>query len=247
MKKIITVFSVVFCLILAGTGFANSQACCENTLTTNIISVTGQAFDTIAPDTVNITIEAETKDKTLKQASELNNKKISTVISSLKSQINPSQGDYVKTTSYNVFPQYEYDRTSKKNVFTGYVVKNQITVKTKNIAKTGEIIDKAISNGADRVQNLNFTLEDKQPYCNPLLEKASKSAYGEAQVVANSLGVKLNGISKISSSCYSESQGHVMYRGLAELASDAASGTPTPVEAGEIKIRAEVRVDFYIK
>lgn len=213
--------------------------------TKGIISVTGIASESISPDKATIILSIETTDKTAQNAVINNSKKAEKVVCSLKDILKPDQGETIKTSSYTLHPVYEYIENKRKNELTGYTASNQLTITTKQIKNTGTIIDKAVSDGANRIQSINFELDKSETYCKKLLAKASIDAKEQATTIAQSLGVKIVGIKHVSTSCNSDQQYPRIY--AKGLMMEAASAAPTtPVEAGEIKLNTTVTVDFFV-
>ncbi|OGI02249.1 MAG: hypothetical protein A2Y25_09115 [Candidatus Melainabacteria bacterium GWF2_37_15] len=234
MKKFLTVLliSMVFCLPVMAVNEANNI---------NLLSARGNAKVEIKPDMAIVTVAVETESKNLRDAIKENNAASDKVISNLKKVI--GKNDQIKTTNFNVFPMYSPN--SKRNEIIGYRVNNQVQVKTYDIVKPGEIIEIALNNGANRVSGLSYGINDTQKVCNGLLEEAVKSARKEADTLAKALGVKISGVSKVTSSCNDMIARPYMMKasfGMAEM--DAAA---PPLEAGETTVSAEVFVDFIIE
>ncbi len=208
------------------------------------ISVTGVASEYYPPDIVTITLSVETISKTALDSVAQNSMRAEKVVSKLKTLVDPSSGDSIKTLSYSVRPVYEYDNVKKRNVLTGYRVINQVTVRTKKIETVGALIDKAIENGANQVQGITFSLADEKDYCNSVLKKATAGAEREASVVAQSLNVKIAGVKHISPSCRKEA--HYPVHGEMLMEAKAAETPETPIEPGDIAIYGTVNVVFYI-
>ena len=233
MKKFLILF---FIILFTNYNFAAAQEFnCPDIKET--ISVTGTNTELADPDTAIITLSIETNAKTANEAVAENSKKTNAVLTKLKRMLSPS--DKIKTSSYSVQPVYSYN--SSKNVLTGYKVVNQIKITTSQVKNTGTFIDAAVENGANTVSNINFTVENKNLY-NTVLSKAAKDAKEQAAVVACALGVRLIGVKQASVS-YDNNRYPAMYFKREASALGTAS---TPVEPGEVEIKANVNVDLYI-
>ncbi len=208
-----------------------------------VISETGEAKEYFRPDIAIITLGVETKEKTASRAVEENAEKAKSIITSLKGLIKSAAGDSIKTSSFTLQPVYEYDAALKKNLLEGYMVRNLVTVRTKETDMAGRIIDEAVRSGANTVQGLNFTLSDEKEFCEGVLKKAAEKAKKEAAYVASLLGTEISGVKSISSSCGSETP-HPVYGGV--LAAKAAV-PETVIESGDIAVMASVSVVFRLK
>jgi uncharacterized protein YggE len=104
----------------------------------------------------------------------------------------------VKTTSYNVSPQYTYPQpcysgscptTAPK--ITGYTVSQSVTVKVRDIAKAGDVLQAL---GTAEVQNISgpdFATEDDAAVKAEARANAVADAKTKAQALAKDLGVHL--------------------------------------------------------
>lgn len=168
MKKFLisaTVIALTF-------GYASVQAISES-IERGYISVNTSANTELAPDVAEISIAVKTYDTKSMQKATLQNKEISEqVISTLKSIIDTTKGDYIKTADFSATPIYSY--SGNKRNFDKYQVSNSIIVHTKSIDKIGTMIDKAISLGATDVNSLNFSVSSYETQCNDLLTIAAK-------------------------------------------------------------------------
>jgi hypothetical protein len=207
------------------------------------ISVTGTAFDHYSPDTVEIVLAVESMSISASGAAEKNRTVMDKVITTLKRITDPEQ-DTIKTTSYSIQPRHEYDRKQEKSILAGYTASNQISIKTGKIDKAGEIIDRAISAGANRVQNINFSIVEIKEFCRTLLAKAAQNARDEADTVASSFSKKISGLKNASSSCSTGRPPVVRHEIMLERAVAKAS---TPIETGNIKLTATIHTIFMFK
>lgn len=208
------------------------------------ISVTGTSFDYYAPDTVEIVLAVESRNISASGAAANNRAVMDKVFADLKQTLDPEQ-DRIKTISYNLQPRHQYDRKQEKNILVGYTATNQISVRTKKIDKAGDIIDSAISSGANSVQSVHFSIVETMELCRILLSKAAGHARDEADTVASSLDTKITGLKEASSSCGAHETTPVIRHDM--MLEKAAAGASTPIEAGDIKLTATVRTVFTIR
>ena len=106
----------------------------------------------------------------------------------------------------------------------------------------GTVIDTAINAGASNVNSIEFGLKDSQVYKDKVLQQAIADAKRKAQVVANSLGKSIvNVVSVNTGSTYIEAKNfnNAMYMRAAD-----ATGVTSPIQSGDISVRANVSVVF---
>ena len=250
MKK--CVFVGILCVSLTVLPLLQAKAADNQTQQRGTVSVSYSVEQEISPDTVEFSVAIKTSDKKSMQEASTKNKEISNrVYEYFKSNINTSNGDYIKTSNYSASPVYVYN--NGKRIFDKYEVSNNIVVHTKSLDKVSGLIDKSIQLGATNVNSLNFSLSNKDAKCVDLLSKAASQARTRANNVAAAVGTSITGIQNVRTSC-SLNQRRVNYGYsnmklmMAAGTEDAAAEAPsTAIEAGNITIYANIDADFYVK
>ena len=115
-------------------------------------------------------------------------------------------------------------------------------METRQLDKLGQMLQTAVDSGANSIDNLVFSVEDDEVYCNELIEQATKKARQKAQTLAKALDVRIIGIKNATSS-YDKFSARPFRAGAMM---EKAAPTP-PVEPGEIDINARVTVEFLIE
>lgn len=247
MKKSLVVLGALS-ILLTGCAFSNSVVNVAN----GIISTFSEVEKEFMPDYANISISIETTDKNSLKASEENKIKTKNIINVINTKLNTQKGDKLSTANFVVYPNYN---NNGRNIIS-YTCRNTVVVKLKDLAKTGQIIDLAINNGAAKINNVTFDVENEQNMCNELLPEAINNTKIRAGIIAKGLNLQINGVSKVSSSCYVQNSSNIItYANARKAASmDMASGSnfetatsSTPIEPKAIKVRASVNVDYKIK
>ena len=245
MKK----FLISAAIVSLALGCATVQAISES-IERGYISVNTSANAELAPDVAEISIAVKTYDNKSMQKATLQNKEISEqVISTLKSMIDTSKGDYIKTADFSATPIYSY--SGNKRNFDKYQVSNSVVVHTKSIDKIGTMIDKAIALGATDVNSLNFSVSNYETQCNDLLTLAAKKASARANAVAKTVPTTLSGIRSMDVSCSTSNSSRPQYKMLmanrAMMMDSEATGSSTTIESGVIKVFANVSATYFVK
>lgn len=245
MKKFL-ISAVIVGLAL---GCATVQAISES-IERGYISVNTSANAELAPDVAEISIAVKTYDNKSMQKATLQNKEISEqVIATLKSMIDTSKGDYIKTADFSATPIYSY--SGNKRNFDKYQVSNSVVVHTKSIDKIGTMIDKSIALGATDVNSLNFSVSNYEAQCNDLLTLAAKKASARANAVAKTVPTTLSGIRSMDVSCSTSNSSRPQYKMLmanrAMMMDSEAAGSSTTIESGVIKVFANVNATYFVK
>lgn len=213
--------------------------------TAGTLSVSASENGFFRPDTAQLTVAVETTEKTVDLAARENARKANAVVKELKAFLNKKIGESIKTSLYTVQPVYTWDTARKKNILTGYRVINQIVIKTHRTGLVSRLIDSAIAAGANRMDSLNFSLENQTAYCTELIVKATQKAMQRAKTLAATLGVKLGKVKNASSSCErSRSFGPI---GRSMLEARKVQGPATPIEGGQSELSATAKIVFLIE
>lgn len=198
------------------------------------MSVNGKGRITAVPDMASVILGVVTEGSELKTIQQENAARMSQIIAALK-RMGISEKD-IQTNSY--FINMIYDYIDNRQVFKGYRVTNSVKVNIRDIQKTGEIVDAAVSNGANLVENIEFALSDPSSYYRKALSMAVKDAAENAKVIGKTLGV----ISDETPVSVTEETNS--YIPTAVKSSAAVYDAATPIKPGLIDIAANIKAVF---
>lgn len=212
------------------------------------VSVDYMMTKSVAPDTVTIKFYVENSGMNINEIKEKNDKTVNETIAKIKAQL--KEDEQVKTIAYSINNIYSYK--DKVRIFQKYEVVNGFEVRLKDLTKVSKIIKIATDNGVKRVEQLNFTLENAQNECNQLLADTVKGAASRASYVADALGTSLNKVKSVNPYCSVNSSYQPRYyqnamKASADSAGSAESSAIEAIEAGEINLRANVSMTYYLK
>lgn len=208
------------------------------------IEVTGQGEVKAAPDLAVVSFAVETTAVTAGAAGADNARKSTALADAIKKEIG-SNGK-VSTTRYSLDPVYEQRERGAVTApprITGYVARNQVRAETHAIDSVGTLIDAATAAGANRVDGLEFTLEQRTAAQNDALQRAGQDARRQAEAAATALSVTLG---KVLSATVSGAP-IVIPRPYAMMRMAADTSAPTPVEAGDVTVNATLQVIYEIQ
>lgn len=144
-------------------------------------------------------------------------------------------------------PRYDFDVNPGRRTpqIVGYAAENRITVRTRKLEEVGRIIGAAVEAGANRVDSVEFTLENETPARREAMERASASARADAEAMARGLGVRLGRVVRVNADQHALPM--PMFRAArAEMMSAASDAAPVPVNPGEVTVNAQVSVVFEV-
>src|SRR3954469_23552328 len=153
--------------ILAGTLLAAPAL--AQTAPPAMISVTGDATVSVAPDLAQIDAGVTSDAKTAREASDANNAAMGKVLLALKGA-GIEEKDY-QTSRLSLQAQYAPNRSGPSPV-VGYRASNRVTVKLRDVTKVAGIIDVVIGAGANEFGGINFSVSQSSKLLDDAREKA---------------------------------------------------------------------------
>ncbi len=154
----------------------------------------------------------------------------------------------LQTADFNVRPIY--DNRVREPVdngepqgprITGYAVSNSLTVRIRDLARTGEVLSKAVKLGVNADGNLFLTTAEPDA----ILEEARRDAVGKAmdkaRTIAEAAGVRLGPVLSIEEGGFSRPP-----MPIARMEMKMAEAAPVPVEAGENEYSVSVSLKMAI-
>lgn len=200
------------------------------------IHVSGTGKITTTPDKAVMSFSVVTIHSNSYTAQEQNAEKMNKVIDALVAYGIPRSD--IKTSGYSIYPMYDSSEWKQQRI-TSYQVTNTITVETMRIDKAGAIIDVAVVNGANSVNQVYFTLSDAKADSlrADALRQAVARARADADAVAGATGLTIDSIEDIT-------VGGAYYPSYSSYYRDAAAAAPTPILPGDVDITATVTITY---
>ncbi len=232
-------------LVLATPVLAGAQEPAAPAPRTLVVTGTGEA--TMKPDlaiaSFTVLRSAETARAALDQASAA----MSEVTAGMR-ELGAEDRD-LQTSGFSIVPQYRYDNQRPDGVQTppaivGYEVRNTLTVRVRDIARLGEILDRAVTLGVNQGGDISFAVAEPRQARDAARKKAVADAAATAELLAEAAGVTLGPVREIS-----EDLGVIppmpLNRSMKMMAAEAAPSV-VPVETGENTFTASVRMVYDI-
>lgn len=165
--------------------------------TTNTVSFSGEGKVISKSDIALVNLSIVTESATSKSAQDNNSKKSKAVVEFLKKQ--KIEDKDIKTTSYNIYPQYSYPRYDKP-VISGYQVNQTMEIKIRNLDDVSAILDGVVSAGANQINNLSFEIDEPEKLKSEARKMAIDDAKKKARELEKELGIDLGKIINFSES-----------------------------------------------
>jgi uncharacterized protein YggE len=206
-----------------------------------VVTTAGEGVVRKAPDRAWVNLAAESRARTPQEAQRANADAMAAVTAKLKSSGVPA--DAIQTTMFDLQPEFDY--ANGKQTLRGYVARNQVRVKVDSLPKLGDIIAAAVATGATNVSGIMFDLQDRDASEREALRLAVADARTRAEAAAAGAGLHVDHVVRI------EEQREVQVPQprpmMMSTRAEAAPVNATPIEAGEIEIRARVSLTAAIR
>jgi uncharacterized protein YggE len=211
-----------------------------------LIEVTGHGEVTGAPDTAFVTSGVTTQGETARAALDANTAAMTDLVGALKAAGIADRD--IQTSNFSVSPNYVYNNQPDQNGYThppridGYTVTNQVGVRVRDLSSLGEVLDKAVTVGANTINGISFSVEDASALYDAARKAAFADARHKADLYAQAADVVLGGIASLSEN---QNVGQPPQPYMMKAVAEAAASVP--VQAGELTFSIDVSVSWEIE
>ena len=205
-----------------------------------VIVTTGEGVVKLAPDRVWVTIAAESRARSPREAQRANADAMKAVLDKLKSLGLPA--DAIRTSGYDLQPQFDY--VNGKQSLREYLARNTVEVRVDDVNRAGEVLDAAVGSGATSVSGVRFDLRDRTAAERDALRKAVADARGRADAAASGAGMKVDHVVRIEEQRVMVPEPRPIMMTRQSMVAEA--GGP-PMSPGELEVRATVTMTSSIK
>lgn len=220
------------CQALPPANAQNTLTPSESAVSLRTLAVTGTGEVILVPDMAYINVGIHTEAEDVTSAVTANNRQVAAITAAIEA-MGVLEED-IQTSNFNVYSTNRYDNNGNL-AGTSYVVDNTLYIVVRELPDLSEILDAALSAGANQIYGINFDISDRQSAFARARELAVKDAEAKAEAVAETAGVTLGRIHNISVFNNSFVQPLAGYGRGGGMAEDAAS---VPISAGQIVITA---------
>jgi uncharacterized protein len=232
--------SLAGALALVTPAMADAQTITNAVITGTRLDVTARGEVKRVPDVAVISAGVVTQSANAAAAMQENAGRMSRVLAALK-KAGVADKD-VSTSSISLSPQYRYAE-NQPPVITGYQASNQVTVRFRDIGKSGAILDILVKEGSNQINGPSLVIDQPEAAQDEARLAAVKQARSRADLYATATGMKVKRIVSITESeGYSGGPVPVMARSMA-----MESSAKTEVMPGEQSVGITVYVVFELQ
>ncbi|NLA66791.1 MAG: SIMPL domain-containing protein [Gammaproteobacteria bacterium] len=198
------------------------------------VSATGQASR--APDVATASAGVVTQAADANTAMRENAARMARVIEAI--QAAGVAGKDIQTTGINIHPTYRHVDNEEPRI-SGYSASNTVSLKVRDIARLGEVLDALVASGANNISGPGFGIDQPEAVYDEARRKALDQARARADMYARALDLRVRRIVSIS-----EGGGMQAPRPMYAMRAMAMDSESTPVAPGENTLEANLEVVF---
>ena len=205
------------------------------------LSANGEGIENAAPDIAIVTLGVLTQADTARAALDANNAEMEKVIQTVRGETIADKD--IATSGFSVGPVYAQDPQPRPDGslepprIVGYQVSNQVRIVIRDLDKTGTVLDKAVTAGANQAASISFDIDDRKALTDKAIAAAIADATRKAELMAEAAGVRLVRVLNVSAG-----EGG----GFPRFEAAAMSAKAVPVMGGELAISANASLVFEI-
>lgn len=245
MNKKYLIFAIAAVLTLmvsaCGPSTVNNNYAAPEALRTLNVSGVGVVY--LTPDIAYITIGVNTQRDNAAEAVEENKAQTAAVIQAIKDA--GVEDKDIRTNNFSIWSNPQYDEFGQLSGKVNYVVDNTVNVTVRDIDKLGDLLDAAISAGANSIYSIQFDVEDKTEAQKEARAQAVEKAKTEAAELAEASGLTLGEIQNVS--YYESGVTPYFYGGKGGGGGAMSEAAAVPIQPGQLAVTVTVNLTYVIK
>jgi len=164
------------------------------------INVQGNSEITVDPDLARVWAGVSISKDSADQAQNEVNRIINDITIALQAE--GFTKDDIETERLSLYEEYDWTQDGRE--LKGWKASQTLKIKTEDIDQVGKIVDIAVNNGANQINNIEFYLSEatEQEYKQQAVAQATTNAKEKAQTMANALDAKLGKIKSASEASF---------------------------------------------
>jgi uncharacterized protein YggE len=209
----------------------------------SLLTVTGEGTVRGRPDMALITLGVVSESRTAGDALAANSQAVSGITSELRAEGIASRD--LQTAGFVVEPIYSQPPPDQDGAqpfrpeIVGYRVRNELSVRIRDLTKVGALLDKAVTLGANSISGPAFTVADPTPLEDQARRAAVRDAQRKAGLYAETARIRLGPIFRID---------EIFVQPPQPLANPMmrmeAADSSVPIESGELAFTAQVTISW---
>lgn len=199
------------------------------------IIVTGAGIVSVTPDMAVVQLGITREARTASEAMAGTNDAAARVLAQM--QAAGIEAKDMQTSEINLSPVWDQSNSRPPQV-RGYVASNNLTVRVRDLAGLGSLLDALIADGVNSLNGLSFSVAETGPLETQARAEAVRDARAKAETLAKAANVALGPVLQISEGGDQFAPSPMMRGAMMDSA--------VPIAAGEVDVSVSVTVVFGI-
>lgn len=210
------------------------------------VSVSGEGIIDVEPDMATVRFGIVTVVDQPEEARRLNAEAAARAMNAVREL--GIEDRYIRMETLRLQPHREWVNDDRRWVERGYEAVRQVVVEVHDLETLPTLVAEVVQQGANRLEQVSYDLEDRESARNEALQAAVESAREKARIVANTLGEELGPVQSVNEQSFDFPRPVVDLRSeTMEAKLDAAAPEPDAYAAGEIEVRVNVSATFELQ
>ena len=147
----------------------------------------------------------------------------------------------IQTSNISLNPEYTYANNQPPKL-NGYTASNQVSVRFRDIASAGAILDALVKEGANQINGPNLTIDKPEAALDEARAKAVATGRARAELYARALGMRIVRVVSIS-----ESGGYSPPPPMPVMMVERAQAADSKIDPGEQKLQVNLAMTFELQ
>ena len=211
------------------------------------ISVSGEGLIRVEPDQATARFGVVTRAESPDSARQQNAEAAASAMDAIRDLGVPDRK--LRLETLRLQPVYVYNPETRQREEKGYEATREVVVEVDSLDLLPVIIAEVVEKGANRLQGVEYGLQDRHTARDAALQEAIRDAQEKAQLMVGTLGVELGQVMQISEQSFNFPR-PMMRMAMEDRAfTSKAQAEPVPeaYAAGEMEVNANVQVVFLLQ
>ena len=204
------------------------------------LDVVATGHVTRVPDVARISAGVVTQSRTATEAIRLNAARMATVRDALR-RAGIADRD-IQTSAISLQPEYRYIENQPPEL-TGYRASNEVSIRFRDIAETGRILDALVAQGANQINGPMLEIDRPEAALDEARTAALANARARAELYARALGMRVLRVLSVSEA----GAPHMPYPRPMAVSRAANAQDAVAIDPGEQRLEVSLTVSFELQ
>lgn len=239
MKHVLTAALIVGAALAPAPALAQPASAITQAIAGTRLDISATGEVTQVPDIAIINAGVVTRGSSAASALQQAANRMDRVLAALKAAGIASRD--IQTSNISLNPEYSYDNNVQR--LTGYSASNQVTVRFRDIANAGKILDVLVAQGANQINGPTLTIDHPEAAYDQARARAVADGRARAELYARAMGLRVVRIVSVAESGGS----YPVPPPMPMVAMARAERADTKIEAGEQKLQVNLAMTFELQ